>query len=187
MEWLGLDHGILYGLERARTDSTTLWMTYLTYMGNWQSVLLGVILAAFLLVRSQKPQGIQAAKGLIITLVLCFGCTELTKRAVARERPDIVTTAGEFKKPDSASFPSGHASCSMGLATGLLLAMRRIGTPSSWWLLASLPLIGYGLVIGITRLYLGVHWPTDVVAGWCLGAACAATAFFLTEKRLAIP
>ncbi len=181
MEWLGLDHGILYGLERARSESATSLMIFLTFLGNWQSILAAGFLVAFLLVRSQNPQRLPAAKGLILGIFLCLGCTELSKRAVARDRPDIVEVAGNYKKPESLSFPSGHASCSMALAAGLILAMRRMKTPVWLWAGASLPLISYGITVGFTRLYLGVHWPTDVIAGWALGLACAVLAFFLTE------
>jgi len=183
MEWLGLDHGILYGLERARSEPVTTLMVFLTYLGNWQTILAVAALVGLLLIRSQSPQGVVAAKGLFLSIVLCLGCTELSKRAVGRDRPDIVEVAGSYQKPESPSFPSGHASCSMALAVALVLAIRRIKTPSWWWAIALIPLVCYGVAIGFTRLYLGVHWPTDVIAGWALGGACAFTGFFLADQR----
>jgi undecaprenyl-diphosphatase len=183
MEWFGLEHGILYGLERARNDSATSRIILLTFLGQWQLVIAMATTLAIPLLRIKNPNGPAAAKGLVLSIVLCIGITELTKRIVSRERPDIVSTAGNYTKPESASFPSGHASCSMAFALALLLAMKRIQTPFKWQLLAWPLLVGFGIGIGITRLYLGVHWPTDIIAGWALGAACALGAFFLTETR----
>jgi len=180
MEWLGLDHGILYGLERARTEPATTMMLILTYLGNWQAILAVTGLVGLFLIRSKNPQGISAAKGIILAFLFCLGTTELSKRAIARERPDIVEVAGNYQKPESPSFPSGHASCSMTLAVALILAMRRITPHSWWWAAASVPLVCYGIAIGFTRLYLGVHWPTDVIAGWALGIVCAGGAFLIT-------
>ncbi|MFM8932345.1 MAG: phosphatase PAP2 family protein [Gemmataceae bacterium] len=158
-------------------------MVFLTYLGNWQTILAVAALVGLLLIRSQSPQRLVAAKGLFLSIVLCLGCTELSKRAVGRDRPDIVEVAGSYQKPESPSFPSGHASCSMALAVALVLAIRRIKTPSWWWAIALIPLVCYGVAIGFTRLYLGVHWPTDVIAGWALGGACAFTGFFIADQR----
>ena len=116
MEWFGLEHGILYGLERARNDLATSRIIFLTFLGQWQLVIAMATILAIPLLRFKNPNGPAAAKGLVLSIVLCIGITELTKRIVSRERPDIVSTAGNYTKPESASFPSGHASCSMAFA-----------------------------------------------------------------------
>jgi undecaprenyl-diphosphatase len=77
----------------------------------------------------------------------------------------------------SASFPSGHSTLSA--ATFLTLAMLiaslepNRGTKHLVFALAALLVLG----IGFSRVYLGVHWPSDVLAGWCLGAAWALAAW----------
>ncbi|MET9662521.1 phosphatase PAP2 family protein, partial [Streptomyces sp. NPDC006510] len=90
------------------------------------------------------------------------------KSAVGRERPrwpDPVDSA------HYAAFPSGHAMTAV-VSCGLLLwLLRRHGTGPRLWrtalFVAGVSVIG----VGLTRLYLGVHWPSDVLGGWLLGAA----------------
>ncbi len=67
------------------------------------------------------------------------------------------------------AFPSGHASTStMGYALLALLAMR-LAASGWWWALLVAPAL-----VGLSRVYLGLHWPSDVVAGWAFGAAWVA-------------
>lgn len=93
-----------------------------------------------------------------------------TKRLVDRPRPPA---AEALEHPLDPSFPSGHATASAALATGLavlaLLALR-----SAWARVAVVAACAaFALVVGLTRIYLGAHWVTDVLAGWCTGAAVA--------------
>lgn len=97
--------------------------------------------------------------------------SEGLKLGFARPRPDLVAHLVEVQ---SASFPSGHAMLSAicFLTLGSLLARvhesRRVKTLV---LTAAMTLT---VLVGLSRVYLGVHWPTDVLAGWCVGAAWAA-------------
>jgi undecaprenyl-diphosphatase len=97
------------------------------------------------------------------------------KLVFGRERPPMFMHAVEAMNP---SFPSGHATLSavIYLTLGALVArfarQRRVKT----YALASAVLLT--ALVGCSRVYLGVHWPTDVLAGWCLGA-CWATACWL--------
>lgn len=106
-------------------------------------------------------------------LVYAFGA--LIKEFVHRTRPDTVyVTAMKFK---SFSFPSAHALGSM-LMFGIIayLAYQHLSAPWNMIVPALLGLLIF--LIGVSRVYLGAHYPTDVIGGWLLGGA----ALFLIIK-----
>ena len=112
---------------------------------------------------------------LAIGVTLAFLSSELTKTFYDRPRPDLVPHGAYVY---SASFPSGHSTLSA--ATYLILAMlissleTRRRTKALVFGLAGALLAA----VGASRVYLGVHWPSDVLAGWCLGALWALAASF---------
>ncbi len=79
----------------------------------------------------------------------------------------------------SSSFPSGHAGNSMGV----FLAIALIACPPKYRLAAVSSALSASLIIGVTRPFLGVHWPSDVVGGWALGAAIAIIAWSIADAR----
>jgi len=83
----------------------------------------------------------------------------------------------------SSSFPSGHAGNSMAV----LLAIALIAVPRAQRLSAVVTAVVASLIIGSTRPYLGVHWPSDVIGGWSLGAAIAIIAWSIAEARDSAP
>jgi undecaprenyl-diphosphatase len=94
----------------------------------------------------------------------------LLKLGFARPRPELVSHLVDVT---SFSFPSGHATMATitYLTLGVLLARVQERRRMKLYLLAVAILVA--LIVGISRVYLGVHWPTDVLAGWCIGAAWA--------------
>jgi undecaprenyl-diphosphatase len=101
------------------------------------------------------------------------------KAAVGRERPrwsDPVDTA------HYAAFPSGHAMTAM-VSCGLLLwLLRRYGVRGPLWKVSVVAAAVSVAGVGFTRLYLGVHWPSDVLGGWLLGACWVALAIAAYER-----
>ena len=119
----------------------------------------------YFLLTDRKPRaalvGISVSGGLIIS--------NLLKTVFDRARPDIPTDVKVF----SASFPSGHAMLSAVtfLTLGALLAQWSVDTRVKAYI-AVLAII-LTVAVGTTRVYLGVHHATDVLAGWCVGSAWA--------------
>lgn len=131
-------------------------------------ILLALIL---LLVRNQRKYGAAVACGLVLDLV---SCNLLLKPLVGRLRPFAVNTAVELlvKAPLDASFPSGHTAASFAA----VFALKAAGSPL--WK----PALAVAVVIAFSRLYLYVHWPSDVLAGALLGAAVGWAGAKLAEK-----
>lgn len=96
--------------------------------------------------------------------------SDILKVSFARPRPEVVD---HLVSVQSMSFPSGHAMASavVYLTLGALLARTERRRAVRGYIFAVAVLLT--LLIGVTRIYLGVHYPTDVLAGWALGAAWA--------------
>lgn len=120
-------------------------------------ILLAVVL---LLVRNQRRYGAAVACALVLDLV---SCNMVLKPLVGRVRPFAVNAAVELltAPPLDASFPSGHTAASFAA----VFALKTAGSPL--WK----PALAVAVVMAFSRLYLYVHWPTDVLGGALLGAA----------------
>lgn len=115
----------------------------------------------------RKPR---AAWFVVVAVGGGFLLSTLLKEVFNRPRPDLVPH-GSFTY--TASFPSGHSMLSAVtyLTLGALLARLQTRRVLKAYLLAIAALLT--LLVGVSRVYLGVHWPTDVLAGWSAGAAWA--------------
>jgi len=96
--------------------------------------------------------------------------SSLLKLGIDRPRPDLVAHLADVQ---TLSFPSGHAMLSAVtyLTLGSLLARAADSRRTAIFFLSLAVLLA--LLVGISRVYLGVHWPSDVLAGWCAGFAWA--------------
>jgi undecaprenyl-diphosphatase len=152
-----------HDIEEAVRDVTALGGTTLVIVVT----LVGVLAFAF-------HRRYRHALVLATTVLLGTLSSSLTKAFFDRPRPDLVPHEVFVY---SGSFPSGHST--MAATTYLTLAMLvsslepRRRTKALVYGLACAVLVG----VGFSRVYLGVHWPSDVLAGWCLGAAWALTAW----------
>jgi len=105
------------------------------------------------------------------------------KAGFDRPRPNLIPHAVQVY---SGSFPSGHAMLATVtyLTLGALLARVQTQRRVKAYLLSLAVLLS--VLIGASRVYLGVHWPTDVLAGWCVGAAwallCTSVALWLQRR-----
>lgn len=113
-------------------------------------------------------------------LVVCsvVGGTLLStvlKMSYDRPRPDLMAMSQQF----TASFPSGHAMLSAVtfLTLGALLARLAPTRPLQVFAIGAAVVLT--LLVGLSRLFMGVHYPSDILAGWCLGAAWALLCFIV--------
>jgi len=144
-------------------------MIDVTALGSFAVLTIITALAAGYLVAGKKPWLAAFTVGAV-----AGGATisTLLKTIYARTRPDIVE---HLVGIDSASFPSGHAmnSAVAFLTLAVLLARGEKLAAVRRFLVSSA--IVLTLLVGFSRVYLGVHWPTDVAAGWIVGGLWAAT------------
>lgn len=146
-------------LEKAVRDLTALGsVTVLT--------LLTAIVLGYLLVDGKRA----AAVFVLVSVAGGALLVEAVKLTIARPRPDLVAHLVDVS---TYSFPSGHATASAVtfLTLGALLARVHGRRRVKAYVMGIAVMLT--LAIGTSRIYLGVHWPSDVLGGWCLGAAWA--------------
>ncbi len=139
----------------------------LTSLGGISVLSLFTLLAVSYLLL-QRHRG--AALRLVVGLIGAVGLSEGLKAVFERERPPATYQVVETL---NASFPSGHALLStvFYLSLGTLVAQGLKRRREKAWVLGSA--VSLALIVGITRVYLGAHWLSDVLAGWCVGGAWA--------------
>jgi undecaprenyl-diphosphatase len=178
----GFDTAILLAFRRAGDpgkpigpDWLALSMTDITSLGGFTVLTLVTVLSALYLVLDNK----RAAAGLLLFSVA--GGTllgQVLKQAFDRPRPDLVAHLVDVR---TLSFPSGHAMMSAVtfLTIGVLLARTSPRRRLKVYIVGVAVLLT--LLVGVSRVFLGVHWPTDVLAGWSMGAAWAVLCWLLAR------
>lgn len=140
----------------------------ITALGSYAvlSVVFGAVVIYLLMMHKR-------AAALWIVAAVCGGVllSNVLKLVYERPRPDLVS---HVARVFTTSFPSGHATLSAVtyLTLGALLASLHSSLRLKVYFLGLAVLLT--IAVGISRIYLGVHYPTDVLAGWCIGAAWAA-------------
>jgi undecaprenyl-diphosphatase len=120
-----------------------------------------------------------AASGLGSTALTSLLVNQGIKRLVKRPRPPVagVPTARRVAMPATTSFPSGHAASAAAFATAATAELTVL----------RLPLGAFAAAVGISRVYVGVHYPLDVLAGAAVGASVARIAAPRIRKRRRAP
>jgi undecaprenyl-diphosphatase len=120
---------------------------------------------------------------LVASLVGGIVLVSALKIGFARPRPDIVPP---LARVFTASFPSSHAALSAAVYLTLGALLARIVEPRQIKLFFVGLAVCLTLIVGLSRVYLGLHYPTDVIAGWCVGAAwamiCWSVALYLQRR-----
>jgi len=156
-------------------------MTEITALGGGTILTLITVLVATYLVAARRPATAAFVVGAIAGGAIL---SAFLKDVFERPRPELVV---HLVNASSASFPSGHAmnSAVTYLTLGTLLAETEDSQAVRIYLIGTAILLS--LVVGFSRIYLGVHWPTDVVAGWCVGSvwalSCSLLADYFQQRR----
>ncbi len=156
------DDRIMLHLADHRTPEQT--GTFLFLSNTFQYVEVGI--PAGLLIGgiiSKDKQMRENALYVASSTAISFGLTQLVKHLIKRPRPFIQNIRiVPVTRPSSTSFPSGHTSTTFASATALSMAYPK------WYVIA--PAFLWAGSVGYSRMYLGVHYPTDVAAGAVLGS-----------------
>ena len=156
-----------------QTPALRSFMRYVTLFGDWPlHVALGLLLLAIAWIRDSKKWA-RIFLAMLIAMSLAGLAGDVVKRTIPRPRPSVHTDmrwGGPRFSSKYHSFPSGHVDASTAFFCTLFLANRRIG-------LACFPI---PILIGLSRMYLGAHYLSDVVCAAVLGILCALiVAYFL--------
>lgn len=197
---MGWDAGfLLYLQENIRSDVLNPVMKFITHTGDKGIALIALVII-LLIIPKMRQVGIIAAVSIAFEAII----TNLfIKNIVARTRPydsvdGLVCLIGKQK---DYSFPSGHSGAAFAVA-GVLIVIALLGLPAmaeegkitrtkmtlAYKLFAVLMII-YAVVLAFSRMYVGVHYPTDILGGTLLGVATSFIAYFayhVTIRKISV-
>ena len=158
---LHLDQAVLLGIHQVHSPWLDALVTSTTDIGGLIGVVILTLLAVGLLCLARKYRA-------VVQLLIGVGGADLMnvllKNMFERARPDLWQW---LVHESSYSFPSGHAMASSALAMSVVLILWH--TRWRWGAVAAAAL--YTVYVGLTRLYLGVHYPSDIIGAWIISAA----------------
>lgn len=171
---VGIDERIVQALRDPGDPSSPLGPLWLETAMRDATALGGTLVVTLLTVSVSIYLALKGKRGAaLFVLVAVAGAALLStglKELLGRERPPFV---GELAAELTSSFPSGHSTGAAAayLTLGVLLARFEARHRQKIFLVALAALVT--VAVGVSRVYLGVHWPTDVLAGWTLGGGWA--------------
>jgi undecaprenyl-diphosphatase len=156
------DLGLSRAIYSLRTPFLTQIMLGATFLGSTPFIsTLAIIVFLIFWLKNRK----RSAAILVLTLLASVALNNLLKYSIHRLRPDIAPLISE----SSSSFPSGHAMNSL-VFYGLLAYFARRTVKNRWWrIIIDVSALIVVTLIGVSRVYLGAHYPTDVIAGFVAG------------------
>lgn len=167
----GIDVSILLFIQNyIRNDFLTPIMKGISFLGNagWFGLALCVLL---IIRRKTRKAGITAFVSIAITFILYY----LLNHLICRPRPFVAypEITRLIPAPHGYSCPSGHTANSFAYALVLVRMLDKR---------AGVPLVILAVLIGLSRLYLGVHYPTDVIFGFLLALIVSQIVYFCSKK-----
>ncbi len=162
---------LLWVQENLRSDTLTPIVKFITSLGN-AGILWIIFSALFLCFRKTRKIGFMTSLSLILDLL---SVNVLIKNLAARTRPyEVIEGLTSLIGPQSDfSFPSGHTAASFAFATVILFT-----APKKY----SVPTLILAFLIALSRIYLGVHYPTDILGGIVIGAICGIASVYIIKN-----
>lgn len=168
---MGIEIGILDWIQSIRSPVVDMVMTFITRLGNAGAVWI-VLAVILLIIPKTRRSGAVLAAALCVDALLCNG---IVKPLFGRIRPYDVNTSVRLliARPVDFSFPSGHTAISFAAVTALMMA----GEGKLWK-----PALVIAVLIAFSRLYLYVHYPTDILGGIIVGGAAGYIGYLIAER-----
>lgn len=171
-EPIGFDNAVLLWLNsHSNAFLDIFFLTFTNIGGVIGMIILTLLIVVFLMYKKQRRKALLVLAGV-------GGATTanlILKALFQRDRPALFDS---LVFETTYSFPSGHAMASSALFLSLIL----ISWQTKWrWLMIGIAIFMV-LAISISRLYFGVHYPTDIMAGWCASSAWVVLVFFAAKK-----
>lgn len=157
-----------------RSPGLTKLMMMVTDLGAEYMIIMSILIVIFLIWRKHKTE----AFSLVIILVMGIVINFSLKRIIHRPRPIMAPLIVET----SYSFPSGHAMNSSVFYLAIAFYFYHLTRKKKLSLWVTAGAIGLIIIIGFSRVYLGVHYPSDVVAGYVVGGWWLSTAILITKS-----
>ena len=152
----GFDQRVFLAVLARRTRRLAGFMRGVTVLGDPAVI---VILTSLLAIGVVPGTGV-AGRHALVVLVLSHLLAQVVKRLATRPRPRLpIRIESLVQAPDRFSFPSGHATAGLAVALPLAASLPPV---------AAAPIVFLGIAIGLSRCYLGIHYPGDVIVGWFL-------------------
>jgi len=169
----GLVEPFAVALDRAATalssavasPALTRVMWVVTLAGDTRVAIVTTLVVAILLAVWGHPR---RAGSVVILMLTGTALSQIVKLLIERPRP--AASLALIALPASPSFPSGHAMAGIVLAGTLALMLGASRAPRLVRAVGGVAILAAGMVLGLSRVYLGVHYFSDVLASWCLGA-----------------
>lgn len=166
---MGIEFDILYWFQSISNNVLNHIMIGFTNLGN-AGILWILLSLIFLCTKKYRICGVTMGLALIFSLIMCNG---LMKNLVARQRPCWIDTSVQLliQNPKDYSFPSGHTSASFAAAVALFMYHKKSGIVA----------LIVAANIAISRIYLFVHFPSDVLVSLILGSLYGVLAYFIIK------
>lgn len=165
---------MLHGLSTPTLDRFFVWMSRIGSV--WGIVPFDALILLWLALRRRYRDTMFFGLAVVGSELIDFAA----KNYFARARPSLWLS---IRPETSYSFPSGHAMGSASLGVALILLFWR--TPWRWSITPVV--LGFVLLIGISRVYLGVHYPSDILAGWCAATVWVVAMHQLVDRKAPPP